>query len=126
MTQVDTSRRAPLHLRRARKLLDEHFAETVSLDDLADHAGLSPLYLVRVFHGAFGMPPHEYQLNLRVQHACALLVARRPASEVAVTVGFSDLSHLTRHFKRLIGVPPGEFARTRARAQAQEAFRHGA
>jgi AraC-like DNA-binding protein len=102
---------APLHLRRVREILDHRFAESLTLEDLADYARLNPLYLVRAFHGAFGMPPHEYQLNARVHRACELLRARRPASEVAVCVGFSDLSHLTRHFKRLIGVPPGAFAR---------------
>ena len=75
---------------------------------------------MRLFHGAFGMPPHEYQLNVRVRRACELLMAQYPASEVAVRVGFSDLSHLTRHFKRLVGVPPGEFARRGATG------RHGA
>jgi AraC-like DNA-binding protein len=102
---------APVHVRRVRELLDDRFAETLTLDDLADCAGLNPLYLVRVFHGTFGMPPHEYQLNVRVHRACELLSMHRSASEVAVSVGFSDLSHLTRHFKRLVGVPPGEFAR---------------
>jgi AraC-like DNA-binding protein len=108
-----TSReRAPAHLRRAREVLEQRFAEPISLGELAAHAGLSPLYLVRAFHDAFGVPPHEYQIGVRVRRACELLCARRPASEVALRVGFSDLSHLTRHFKRLVGVPPGVFART--------------
>lgn len=101
---------APPHLSRARELVEDRFARSVTLDELAAHARLSPLYLVRAFRSAFGMPPHEYQLNVRVHRARELLVAGHRASEVAVAVGFSDLSHLTRHFKRLIGLPPGEFA----------------
>jgi AraC-like DNA-binding protein len=101
---------APPHLSRVRELVEDRFARRVTLDELAAHARLSPLYLVRAFRSAFGMPPHEYQLNVRVHRARELLVAGHPASEVAVAVGFSDLSHLTRHFKRLIGLPPGEFA----------------
>jgi AraC-like DNA-binding protein len=105
----------PFHVRRVREVIDDRFADTLTLDELADHAGLSPLYLVRAFHSAVGMPPHEYQLNVRVHRARELLVAGRAASEVAIAVGFSDLSHLTRHFKRLIGTPPGEFARAVSR-----------
>jgi AraC-like DNA-binding protein len=70
---------------------------------------LSPFHLLRVFRAAVGLPPHAYQIQLRVARAKELLRAGMPIAAVAVEVGFVDQSHLTRHFKRLVGVPPGRY-----------------
>jgi AraC-like DNA-binding protein len=83
----------------------------VALADLARVAGLHPLYLVRAFRAAVGLPPHAYLTQTRVRWAKRLLGAGEPPAAVAARVGFVDQSHLTRHFKRLVGVPPGQYAR---------------
>ncbi|HJQ23437.1 MAG TPA: AraC family transcriptional regulator [Blastocatellia bacterium] len=96
-------------VRRAYDYLAEHFAENVSLDHLAAIAGLSPFHFNRLFAEQFGMPPHALQTQLRVLRAKALLLDGWPIPQVASLTGFADQSHLTRHFKRLVGVPPGQY-----------------
>ena len=57
------------------------------------------------------MTPHAYQTHLRVRHARILLRTGVPIAHAAVEVGFYDQAHLTRHFKRIVGIPPGQFTR---------------
>jgi AraC-like DNA-binding protein len=97
-------------VRRVRDLLDAHPEQNVSVHSLADIAGVSPYYLVRVFHKHVGIPPHQYQTNVRVHRARKLLRSGEPISEVAYRTGFCDQSHLNRCFKRTLGVTPRKYA----------------
>lgn len=96
-------------VRIARDYLETHYAENISLETLAAHAGISPFHLVRLFRAQTGMPPHLYLTHVRVMRAKALLALGIPITEVAFAVGFADQSHLTRRFKRIVGVPPGHY-----------------
>jgi AraC-like DNA-binding protein len=96
-------------VRRAREHLRERWAERVPLEELARHAGLSRFELVRTFRSQVGLPPHAYQLDLRVAHARTLLTQGQPPAEVAAECGFADQAHLTRTFKRAVGVTPAQF-----------------
>jgi AraC-like DNA-binding protein len=98
-------------VRRARERLDEPDASRVSLRELAAAAALSPFHFHRLFRTQIGLPPHEYLLRRRLLRARALLSTGQPAAYVAAATGFSDQSHLTRHFKRLLGVTPSAYAR---------------
>lgn len=89
--------------------LEANLAATVTLPELAAQVHLSPYHLLRIFKTTFGLPPHAYLTQLRVQQAKRLLFAGLPIADVALQVGFADQSHLTRHFKRIVGVPPGQF-----------------
>ncbi|HXH03604.1 MAG TPA: AraC family transcriptional regulator [Candidatus Competibacteraceae bacterium] len=97
-------------LRRVVEFLHGHLAEPLSLAQLAAVAGLRPLTLLRLFQRRYGLPPHAYLVQLRVARAKALLGAGLPIAAVAVDTGFTDQSHLHRHFKRLTGVTPGQYA----------------
>ena len=55
------------------------------------------------------MPPHAFQLQIRLTRAKRLLLQGMPVSAVATETGFFDLSHFTRHFKRHVGVTPGSY-----------------
>lgn len=98
-------------VRRARRYIDERFAEGVSLAEIAAHVALSPYHLLRAFRAEIGLPPHAYLNGVRIRQAERLIAAGKPLAEVAAETGFSSQSHLTRHFKRLIGVTPGQYAR---------------
>ena len=98
-------------VQRTKQFLDEHFAERVSLHDLVRLTGLSAYHLNRSFCRQIGLPPHEYQVQVRIMKAKSLLRLGRSISETASLVGFVDQSHLTRHFKRSLGVTPGKFLR---------------
>jgi AraC-like DNA-binding protein len=97
-------------VQRARAYLDGHVREHVPLDVLAHEAGVRPWYLVRLFRRTFGLPPHAYQAQARVRLAKRLLAEGVPPARAAAEAGFCDQSHLTRHFKRHLGVAPGRYA----------------
>ncbi|MCA8272268.1 AraC family transcriptional regulator [Burkholderia sp. AU30280] len=82
---------------------------TVTLDEVAQAAGLSPFHAARLFTRTTGMPPHAWRNQLRLQRALAPLRAGVPVADVAAASGFVDQSHFTRHFKRMFGVPPGRW-----------------
>jgi AraC-like DNA-binding protein len=96
---------------RAREFLHEHAVYEVRLEHLAREAGLSPFHLARSFTAHTGVAPHAYQFHLRVGRAKALLADGAPPAEAAAHTGFCDQSHLGRHFRRLVGVTPGAYAR---------------
>jgi AraC-like DNA-binding protein len=104
--------RAPRAVRRARAFLHDALAEKVSLDALAEHAALDKFHLVRAFRAEVGLPPYEYLTYLRVARARALLERGVFAAEAALAVGFCDESQLHRHFRRIVGMPPGVYARS--------------
>jgi AraC-like DNA-binding protein len=94
---------------RLRELLDERLVEGVALDEAARLVHAHPAHLVRAFSGAFGIAPHQYLMSRRVDRARRLLLEGAKPAEVATATGFYDQSHLTRHFKRLVGVSPGRY-----------------
>ncbi|MBD2260419.1 AraC family transcriptional regulator [Pseudanabaena sp. FACHB-2040] len=91
--------------------LQERYSENIALEDLAQLADLPPLKLLRVFRRVTGLPPHAYLIQVRVNQAKRRLAKGQPIVEVAMETGFADQSHLNRHFKRLVGVTPGQYAR---------------
>jgi AraC-like DNA-binding protein len=93
----------------ARALLHERLTDPPTLEELADAVGAGPFALLRAFRTAYGLPPHAYLTNLRVRRAREMLDAGVRPAEVAVRAGFTDQPHLTRHFKRVVGVPPGAY-----------------
>jgi AraC-like DNA-binding protein len=101
-------------VRRCVDYLEAHARETVTLETLAAVAGLSPFQLCRVFGAAVGMTPHAYQTHVRVRRARALLRAGSSATDAATAVGFYDQAHLTRQFKRIVGLTPARYARATA------------
>jgi AraC-like DNA-binding protein len=96
-------------VRRALEYLEENYTENVSLQNLSQLAGLSPFHLLRVFEKQVGLPPHAYLIHLRLRHAKRLLSAGLPITHAAADAGFTDQSHLNRHFKRIFGVTPGQY-----------------
>ncbi len=102
-------------VQKVRTYLEEHYQENVSLEQLAALVDLSPFHLLRMFRAAVGLPPHCYLTHIRVMQAKRLIATATPLAEVAGAVGFSDQSHLTKHFKALVGVTPGQYARSGSR-----------
>lgn len=97
-----------------RRALDHLRSETtrnVSLDELSMVAGTSKYRLVRQFKDAFGVPPHAFQVSQRVILARRLLERGARAADVAAMVGFTDQSHLHRHFRPRLGMTPKQYAR---------------
>jgi AraC-like DNA-binding protein len=99
----------------ARQLLDARLLEPVPLADLARACDETPLRVLRAFRAAYGLPPHRYQLQRRVQLAQGRLQAGVELAALAADLGFADQSHFTRVFKSVVGVTPGAYQRAAAR-----------
>ena len=98
-------------VRRALALIRERVADDISLDDLASHAKLDKFHLCRAFRDQVGLPPHAYLTQLRIMRAKELLAAGTKPKDVAPRVGLYDQSQLNRHFRRIVGMTPGRFAK---------------
>ncbi|MGW1745505.1 AraC family transcriptional regulator [Streptomyces sp. NPDC002092] len=108
---ADTPRPDPVLARRLRELLDERVVDGLTLDEAAGLVHAHPAHLVRAFSTAYGIAPHQYLNSRRVDRARRLLLDGRSPGEVATATGFFDQSHLTRHFRKLVGVTPGRYAK---------------
>lgn len=108
--QAMPSRQRPPWLRRAASIVEDRYAESVTLSGLAGELGRHPAYVARAFRAAYGRPVGTYLREVRVRRAAELLGGTETAiAEVALRVGFVDQSHLTRWFVRLVGLSPAAY-----------------
>lgn len=103
----------PWAVAQCRAYLEAHYAAPVTLDELAAHVHFSPYHLLRLFRQSTGLPPHAFLNGVRVRRAKEFLAAGLSPADVAQRVGFADQSHLNRHFKRIVGTTPGQYAQQR-------------
>ena len=98
--------------RKALAYIEEHLAESISLEALAELVGLSACYFCRAFCQSLGIPPQRYQLSRRIERAKALL-AKHAASvtDVGLTVGYHDASAFCTAFRRITGLTPTAYRR---------------
>lgn len=101
----------PARVRLVRQYLHDRFDRRLRLREIADLAGLNPVYLVRAFRAVTGLPPHAYQRQLRLNRAQILLRRGESPAAVAAATGFADQSHLTRAFRNALGITPAAYAR---------------
>lgn len=101
--------REPRAVRDARDYIEAHHSENLSITELASIARLSPFHFIRVFQRHLGIPPHAYLMQTRVRRAKALLQRGWRIVDAALETGFADQSHLSKHFKRTLGVTPGQY-----------------
>jgi AraC-like DNA-binding protein len=107
------TRRSPATMRAVADLLEDRLTDPPALAELAAMTGLSQFALLRAFRAETGLPPHAYLNQQRVRRARTLLDRGMTPADVAFETGFADQAHLTRHFKRVVGVPPGAYQRER-------------
>ena len=103
--------REPGPVVRVRDAIEQRFAESLHLSELAAIARLSLHHLIRVFRAEIGLTPHAYLVDVRVRRAQGLLKRGTSPADVAALVGFAVQAHLTRAFKARLGVSPGAYRR---------------
>ncbi|HEV8390623.1 MAG TPA: AraC family transcriptional regulator, partial [Dongiaceae bacterium] len=92
--------------------LEHHAHQAIDLDTIARQAGLSPFHFLRLFARVLGVTPHQYLVRCRLRHAARLLADPVPSiTDVALDVGFADLSNFVRTFRRAAGISPRAFRR---------------
>ncbi|GHO98916.1 hypothetical protein KSF_089640 [Reticulibacter mediterranei] len=82
------------------------------METLASMVHLSEFHLARLFRYVVGLPPHAYQVQVRLWHARKLLAQDFSVSYVAHETGFFDQTHFTKQFKRHVGITPGAYRKT--------------
>jgi AraC-like DNA-binding protein len=98
-------------LERARSLLDASLASNPSLDTVATAARMNKHVLVRRFRARYGATPHSYLVMAKIDRARELLARGAPPAEIAAILGFADQAHLSRAFRKRVGLTPGTYQR---------------
>ena len=111
--------KAPDALTELARYLDNHMAEDVSLDTLCEISGYSAGHLIRAFRQYFGLTPHAYLLNRRIQLGRLELANGTPIAEAALNAGFADQPHFQRTFKRLMAATPNQYRQSSTSHQIQ-------
>ena len=107
-----TSQPLARHLLRARDLADSHYAEPVTVTDMARAAGLSRSHFSREFKRAFGESPHQYLLTRRLERAATLLrTTDWPVADICFAVGAGSVGSFTASFSRIFGQSPTAYRR---------------
>lgn len=102
-------RDASRQLTRAAEFIAENCTRSLTLEDICEVAELSASHLIRAFKQRYGMTPHAYLINRRIQYSRAQLRRGRLIADVALDAGFADQAHLQRTFKRLVAATPGQY-----------------
>ncbi len=105
----------PSRLEQARRFLQENFDVIGNVAEVAGQYSFSPDYFRHLFAQAFGLPPKEYLLHLRLEHAQNLL-RQTPLQqkEIAVLCGFGNIRYFNTRFRHYFGFPPGQLRNSKA------------
>jgi AraC-like DNA-binding protein len=114
------SRLAPWQVTRATRFIDANLDQKIAIREIAETARLSPSHFSRAFRATVGLSPHAYVIRRRVGRAQQMIRGMDASlSEIALECGFSDQAHLTKLFRRVVGVSPGAWRRAQSRAAGQ-------
>jgi len=92
-----------------KQYLNENYLKEIMLDDLAKIAHVSKYYLIRKFNECYGLSPHQYVTNSRINYAKKLLKNKNDFADIAIESGFYDQSHFIKCFKEYTGVTPMKY-----------------
>ncbi|MDZ5435811.1 AraC family transcriptional regulator [Pseudomonas fluorescens] len=110
LNPIDPPLREPnFKLERAARFIREHCTQMLKLEDICEAAQLSPSYLIRAFKQHYGMTPHAFLVNRRIQFARDQLRNGKLIADVALEAGFADQAHFQRAFKQHLAATPGQY-----------------
>jgi AraC family transcriptional regulator len=98
-----------LQLQQVIDYIHAHLNRSIGLHELAGLLGISSYHFCKLFKQSMGMPPHQYVIQCRVEYAKRLLKKPLTIVEISVLCGFTDQSHLSRHFRRRTGMTPNAY-----------------
>lgn len=94
---------------RAAEFIRDNCTRALRLEEICAASGLSASYLIRAFKEEYGMTPHAYLINRRIEFCRSQLRRGQSIAEVALAAGFSDQAHLQRSFKKYVAATPGQY-----------------
>jgi AraC family transcriptional regulator len=116
-TAAANARLAPWQARRAMRFIDQNLSRTIRIEEVAAVARLSASHFSKAFRTDFGVPPHGFVIRRRIERAQdMMLVTNEPLASIALSCGLVDQAHLTRLFRRLVGVTPARWRRLHSSA----------
>jgi AraC-like DNA-binding protein len=99
----------PPSLARAAEYIRQNCTRSLKLQEICSEVDLSASHLIRSFKDVYGLTPHAYQINCRIEFCRSRLRRGWPIADVALAAGFSDQAHLQRIFKRVVAATPGQY-----------------
>ena len=93
----------------AKLFIDDHFADSIDLSNIADEAYFSRFHFIRLFKSIYNKTPHQYLIQVRLEKAKLLLTTNIPVTDVCFSVGFASMSSFSGLFKRIVGIFPSKF-----------------
>jgi AraC family transcriptional regulator len=104
-------------LKQVLSFIEEQLAEDLSLEKIAAIARISPSHLKTLFRKSMGVPVHHYVIQRRLERAKLLMMQDGMSiTEIALAAGFANQSHMARHMRRMLGMPPRVIKRLMAEA----------
>jgi AraC-like DNA-binding protein len=91
---------------RSKKFIDQHFAKSINLDDIAGEAFISKFHFIRLYKTYYGITPHQHLKRVRIAEAKKLLQSGMPIAATCYEVGFESVPSFARLFKTLTGTTP--------------------
>lgn len=98
----------PRLVQRAKEFMSENFDRAIKLEDIARVCEITGFHLTRTFKKFTGLALHAWLVQYRVARACEILIRGEPVADTALACGFSDQPHMTRWFRRMLGMTPGD------------------
>ncbi len=93
--------------------VQKNYHKNLVFEEISQIANLSPFYFHKLFHQYIGVSPHVYLIQTRIKKAGALLLKGLTISETAIKTGFTDQSHFSKFFKKVIGITSGQYIKFR-------------
>lgn len=113
IAQINSNGLSKQKLQQVIDYIDQYLEQDLALAELAAIANLSPNYFSNLFKQSTGLAPHQYVIQCKIERTKKLLLqGELTITEIAHTLGFTHQSHLSRHFKRLVGVTPKAFLKS--------------
>ncbi|OCX54167.1 AraC family transcriptional regulator [Mucilaginibacter sp. PPCGB 2223] len=103
----------------AKLFIDDHHPENIDLNNISGEAYFSKFHFIRLFKQAYGKTPHQYLMQVRIEHARLLLNQGMPVNKACYAVGFDSIHSFSSLFKRLVGCPPSVYQQNELKRQAE-------
>ena len=101
------------YLFQAIEYIDHHLSQSIKLEDLATHVGISKFHFSRLFKKSLGLSPHQYVMQQRIELAKQLLLTSNMSiSDVALECGFNSHAHMGKYFRQIVGITPKAYRKS--------------